>query len=396
MDDLRQVAEQFIAMGGVNDIRAYGNGNINDTYLVEVAGIAPEKFILQRVNTTVFKRPQLILENLRTLTEHVQERLSCKGDPGKRRWETPMVRATVSGDDFYICSQRNFWRAFSFIAGARSYDTAQNLDHAREAGYALGRFQHLVSDLDTGKMHDTLVGFHITPQYLQNYDALMQNLPSQVESEPSRYCHRFIESHRNRVAVLEAGKDQGELQTRVIHGDPKINNFMMSKRSGQAVSVVDLDTVKPGLVHYDIGDCLRSACNPLGEETEDFEGVYFDINLARSILEGYLGVACQFLSSRDYDYLYESIWLIPFELGLRFFTDHLAGNVYFKVDHPTHNLDRALVQFKLTESIEAQAADIRAMITNLVAEIALDGVSKAADEYRSSIRSEHDHKSHRG
>jgi hypothetical protein len=141
---------------------------------------------------------------------------------------------------------------------------------------------------------------------------------------------------------------------------------------------------------------LRSACNPLGEETEDFEGVYFDINLARSILEGYLGVACQFLSSRDYDYLYESIWLIPFELGLRFFTDHLAGNVYFKVDHPTHNLDRALVQFKLTESIEAQAADIRAMITNLVAEIALDGVSKAADEYRSSIRSEHDHKSHRG
>ena len=150
-----------------------------------------------------------------------------------------------------------------------------------------------------------------------------------------------------------------------MHGDPKVNNVLLDTATGKAVALVDLDTVKPGLVHYDIGDCLRSGCNPWGEETEQWEAVRFDPDLGRALLQGYLAGAGGFLTDHDYHYLFAAIRLIAFELGLRFFTDYLAGNVYFKARRPEHNLARALVQFKLTESIEAQEAAIRAFIRDL-------------------------------
>jgi Ser/Thr protein kinase RdoA (MazF antagonist) len=150
-----------------------------------------------------------------------------------------------------------------------------------------------------------------------------------------------------------------------MHGDPKVNNVMLDSATGQAVSLIDLDTVKPGLVQYDIGDCLRSGCNPLGEETADLENVGFEPEYCQAILAGYLDKARDFLTRSDYDYFYDGIRLIAFELGLRFFTDYLAGNVYFKALYPQHNLARALVQFKLTESIESQEAIIRNLIKDL-------------------------------
>jgi Ser/Thr protein kinase RdoA (MazF antagonist) len=150
-----------------------------------------------------------------------------------------------------------------------------------------------------------------------------------------------------------------------MHGDPKVNNIMFDCQTGKAVSVVDLDTVKPGLVHYDIGDCLRSGCNPQGEETTEWQSVYFDLDLCQAMLQGYLQVAKAFLTENDYVYLFDAIRLIALELGLRFFTDYLAGSVYFKVKYPDHNLARALVQFKLTESIERQETAIQKLITDL-------------------------------
>ncbi|RPI33795.1 MAG: aminoglycoside phosphotransferase, partial [Nitrospiraceae bacterium] len=149
------------------------------------------------------------------------------------------------------------------------------------------------------------------------------------------------------------------------HGDPKVNNILMDNATGQAVSIVDLDTVKPGLVHYDIGDCLRSGCNPLGEETEEWEAVQFNPDLCRSILQGYIPMAREFLTENDFAYLFDAIRLIAFELGLRFFTDYLEGDVYFKVNRPDHNLARALVQFRLAESIESQEAAVRSIIREI-------------------------------
>lgn len=369
MDSLFQVAEAFTCGGKVLEVQEHGNGNINDTYLVTVDGEPEDQFILQRVNTRVFTRPELIVKNLQTFTDHVENRL--KQDPGTafRRWHVPHICLTRNGEDYLIDSQGSFWRALSFINHSQSYDTVLNEQHAREAGYALGRFQSLVSDLDIGRMYDTLEGFHITPQYLANYDAVMARAPRLDDSPEAAYCHQMIRAHRAWASVLEEGKARGELQMRIIHGDPKINNFMISDRTGQAVGVVDLDTVKPGLVHYDIGDCLRSSCNPLGEETTDLDNVCFDSHLARAILEGYISIAAQFLTDADYAYMYDCICLIPFELGLRFFTDYLAGDVYFKVKHARHNLERALVQFKLMESVKTQGGEIRAIIADLQVQV---------------------------
>ena len=160
-------------------------------------------------------------------------------------------------------------------------------------------------------------------------------------------------------------KARDRLKLRPIHGDPKVNNVMIDTGTGHAIGIVDLDTVKPGLVHYDIGDCIRSCCNTAGEETENWEDVRFEPDLCRAILQGYFSMARDFLTEGDYEYLYDAIRLIAFELGLRFFTDYLEGNVYFKVRHSEHNLLRALVQFKLAESIESRAGSIRAIIEDM-------------------------------
>ena len=175
----------------------------------------------------------------------------------------------------------------------------------------------------------------------------------------------FIEERRNGIDVLEQACARGELQRRPIHGDPKINNVMIDEASGQAVGLIDLDTVKPGLVHYDIGDCLRSCCNRLGEEALDSENIFFDLDLCRAVLEGYLSVGKSFLTPEDFRYLPDCIRLIPLELGIRFLTDHLSGDRYFRTTRSQHNLDRAEVQFALTRSIEHQWMELNELIQEL-------------------------------
>ncbi len=359
VDHLLAIAAQFVHQGTVAGIEAFGSGNINDTFLVSLAASSEPYFILQRINTQVFQQPQLVMQNISTYSQHVRDRL--QRHPLDRRWEVPQVLLTQTGQDHWVAADGSFWRGISFIANSESFDTMHTQAHAQEVGYALGMFHNLISDLPPHNLADTLAGFHITPRYLQHYQQV-QAAASIAESPEVNYCLQFVRDRQAWVPVLENAKAAGKLPLRPMHGDPKVNNVMFDATTGQAVSVIDLDTIKPGLVHYDIGDCLRSGCNPAGEETEQWEAVYFETDLCRSILQGYLPVAKDFLTEQDYAYLFDAIRLIAFELGLRFFTDHLAGNVYFKVKHPDHNLARALVQFKLTASIEAQETAIRAMI----------------------------------
>lgn len=363
MDNLVAIADQFATQAKVLDIQPFGNGNINDTFLVTQDSKEEQHFVLQRINTQVFRQPELVMQNMRTFTEHVRDRLQHTPlNPG-RRWEVPRVLLTQDGQDHWIDSTGSFWRAISFIDASQSFDTIQGIEHAREVGYALGTFHRLISDLPPEKLADTLEGFHITPRYLQHYDQVL--VADRVSQSPEvAYCLQFVNERKVWAHVLEDAKAQGKLPLRPIHGDPKVNNVMMDIATQQAISIVDLDTVKPGLVHYDIGDCLRSSCNPQGEETQQWDAIHFEPDLCQAILQGYLSQA-KFLSENDYNYLYDAIRLITFELGLRFFTDYLAGNVYFKVRYPEHNLSRALVQFKLTESIESQATAIRAIIQDM-------------------------------
>ena len=363
-DHLLALARQFAPQGQVVEVRDFGRGNVNDTFLVTLKAPGERRFILQRLNTRVFRQPQLVLGNLGIITEHVHQRLKRRPLPPGRRFELPRLLQTPDGRDHILDPEGSFWRALSFIPGAETFDLIKHETHAREVGWALGLFHELLSDLPAGRLADTLPGFHVTPIYLEHYDEVR----AQHHAAPSpdiNYCLKFVEQHRAWASVLEEAKARGELSLRPIHGDPKVNNVMLDTATGQAVSLIDLDTVQPGLVHYDIGDCLRSGCNPRGEETEDWETVRFEPELARALLQGYFSRARGFLTDRDLAYVFDAVLVLTFELGLRFFTDHLAGNVYFKASHPDHNLLRALVQFQLAASLEAQAPTIQALIKDL-------------------------------
>jgi Ser/Thr protein kinase RdoA (MazF antagonist) len=247
------------------------------------------------------------------------------------------------------------------VEGARSFDTIQGPDHAREIGCALGLFHALVVDLPGDALFDTLEGFHVTPRYLVHFDSVLASKGAPKTAEMA-FALRCVGDRRTAASVLEDARAAGLLVPRPIHGDPKVGNVMIDVDTGRAVSIVDLDTVKPGLIHYDIGDCLRSGCNPCGELPDRLDAVIFDMTLCRAILEGYLSMAGAFLSRSDMEAIYDAVRLITFELGLRFLTDHLEGNVYFKTRFPDQNLKRALVQFRLCESIESQAPAIRALV----------------------------------
>lgn len=356
-----QAAQQFPVNSAIVEIEQDTTGNINRTYRVTL--MDGERFILQRINKRVFTRPELVMQNIRCFSEHVARKLAVAPLDKGRRWETPQVLAAQDGRDFWIDPEGEYWRALSFIPRSRSYNTAQSEAHAYEVGFGLGAFHNLISDLPADQLADTLPGFHIAPGYLAHFDTIAASHTTELTAEV-RHGLAFIEARRSLARVLEDAKASGKLPLRPIHGDPKINNVMMDTTTGQAISIIDLDTVKPGLVHYDIGDGLRSACNPLGEETKNFEAVRFEPELAKAILSGYLEQAHHFLTPADYDHLFDAIRLIAFELGLRFFTDHLAGDVYFLADHRGHNLERALVQFALCQSIEAQEGPIRKIIAD--------------------------------
>jgi Ser/Thr protein kinase RdoA (MazF antagonist) len=356
------IAQQFSLQKQITDIKPFGSGNINDTFLVSLQEEADQSFILQCINTKVFHAPKLVMQNMRVYTNHVRDRL--QNHPLERRWDIPKILPTHQGLDYWQTESGEFWRSLSFIAGSQSFDVMENMEQAREVGYALGTFHHLTSDLAPERLADTLEGFHITPCYLRQYQEVLAKAHFKRSPEVD-YCLKFVSDRKGLAHILEDAKAAGKLPLRTMHGDPKVNNILFDRQTQLAVSVVDLDTVKSGLVHYDIGDCLRSGCNPAGEETEQWQDVQFDTELCQGILQGYLSTARSFLTEYDYAYIYDAVRVITFELGLRFFTDYLAGNIYFHVKYPEHNLLRSLVQFRLVESIESQQTVINKIIKDI-------------------------------
>ena len=372
LDDLKAIASQFEIGGVITSITPLGEGNVNETYQVTCQEnifqdqILQEqllrRYVMQRINTAVFPRPELVMANINVLANHVASRPLDKG------WVMPTAIPIRNSGQTWLEREGQIWRMLTFVENAQTLQTIGTIQEAQQVGRALGVFHHLVSDIPAAALADTLPGFHVTPGYFQSFKNVLagalENSQSSISQELET-CLNFVHQRAGRVDVLEAALARGELQTRPIHGDPKVNNVMLCSTSGRALAMIDLDTVKPGLVHYDIGDCCRSGCNRQGEETEDLDAVLFDLGLCEALLEGYLSAAKDTLTNHDFDYIYDAIHLITFELGLRFLTDHLAGNTYFKVNRPAHNLHRANVQFKLVESIEQQESSIRAIVERL-------------------------------
>ncbi|MEO0416096.1 MAG: phosphotransferase, partial [Verrucomicrobiota bacterium] len=316
----------------------------------------------------VFKDPAAVMANMKKITVHAHQKIASEAEGADRIWQLPRVIPTKSGEDFFIDEEGEYWRGLSLIASTDSYEFVESPEIAHEAGLVLGHFQRIISDFPAGELQDTLPGFHVTPGYLAGYDSTISTDGAQERLESSAEAKRlaqFVEERREFASVLEDARQRGELSLRPTHGDPKITNIMIDQITRKGTCIVDLDTVKPGLIHYDFGDGVRSSCNPAGEETLDLGEVYLDVDLFESLVKGYLKEASGFLTEADHRYLYDSVRLITFELGLRFFADYLAGDVYFKTNYPEQNLNRARVQFALCESIETRESMMRKALDSL-------------------------------
>ncbi len=362
---------EFSVDGRLVSLQPFGNGNINDTFLAVYRNTFSEtQVILQRVNNRVFPKPEVIMSNMHNLTRHCHEKLERDAERGRddRVWQMPRIVKAKDGRDFVTDDEGNVWRVITRIMSAHAFDVAQGPEHAMECGAVLGHFHYLVDDLPQTEIENPLPGFHITSGYLRAYDETLCSDRAQALLKSSMEAKRlatFIEERRGLAKSLEEAQARGELKTRMFHGDPKVNNIMIDDVTGKGTAMIDLDTVSPGLIHMDFGDALRSICNPAGEEEANLTKVVFDEDLCAAFCKGYMREAGAFLTDADRAYLYDSIRLLPFELGLRFFQDYLNGNVYFKTKTPEQNLNRARVQFRLCESVEARERSIRASLNRL-------------------------------
>jgi len=329
----------------------FGSGLINETWLVEFDDRgAVRKYILQHVNKGVFRRPDLVMENVATVTAHLQARLLREGvaDPAS---VTPALVRTSDGRSHHVDGAGEYWRMFHFIETGEVFDIVRDAGHAYEVGRGLGRFQALVADLAPKRLHDTLPGFHHTPRYLGELDEAVRKDLHGRHAE-ARAEVSFAQKRRQLAPLLTDPLESGRIPIRVVHNDPKVNNVLIDRQTGKALCMLDLDTVKPGIVHFDFGDCVRSAANPAGEDARDLDSVTFDRSKYDALREGYLSEASSFLTQQEIELLPFSVRVITFELGVRFLADHLNGDAYFRTRYSGHNLYRARVQFRLLESME--------------------------------------------
>jgi aminoglycoside phosphotransferase (APT) family kinase protein len=353
--DVRSVATQFDLRGECLDARPYGSGHINDTYAVTInqAG-TPVRYILQRINHTVFRQPVALMENVRRVTEHLQRKLEAAGAGDISRRALTLV-PTQAGQHWFVDDGGNHWRCYLFIEKAQSYDQITEPRQADAAAKAFGEFQKLLADLPPPRLHETIPGFHHTRQ---RFDALQRAITADVGHRVAA-AGAEIEFALDREAVVDvllAEQARGQLPERVTHNDCKLNNVMLDDATGEGVCVIDLDTVMPGLTLYDFGDMCRTACSPTAEDERDLSSVAIRMEMFEALVAGYLESAGDFLTAVERSYLSFSAKLITLEIGIRFLTDHLEGDRYFKLYRDGHNLDRARVQFKMVESFERNEA----------------------------------------
>ena len=366
--DLAVLMENFNVKGRLVTLVPFGNGNINDTFLAVYRNTFTEtQVVLQRVNRAVFPDPEAIMDNMHAITMHCHDKLERDAKSGRddRVWQMPRIIKTKGGGDFMRDDKGEVWRVITRILSAHAFDTAQSPEHALECGCALGHFHYLLSDLSPKSVTDPLPGFHVTSGYLKNYDRTLKSKKAQSllnASVEAKRLAKYIDERREFALCLEKAEASGVLKRRMFHGDPKVNNIMIDDFTGKGTAMIDLDTVSPGLVHVDVGDAVRSICNPAGEEETNLGKVSFDENLFLAFMKGYMKEAGAFMTDADRECLYDAVRLLPFELGLRFFQDYLAGDKYFKTQQPGQNLNRARVQFRLCESIEAREGSIRSML----------------------------------
>jgi hypothetical protein len=358
--DLESICAAFSVEGRWVSSCPIPSGHINDTYCSKFeAGGAIVQYVNQRINHLVFREPELLMENIERVTRFAREKIvAAGGDPDR---ETLTIVPARDGRSFHRAPEGTYWRMFRFIGGARTYDRVEDLRHVYAASKAFGSFQKMLAELPGGRLHETIPDFHHTRK---RYDAFLAAL----EFDP---VHRaagvkpeidFVVARAKDTAAVVDGLAAGRIPERVTHNDTKLNNVMIDDKTGEGICVIDLDTVMPGSVLYDFGDSVRLGAATAAEDERNLAKVGFDLGMFDRLAAGYLDAARDFLVPAEAELLAFSAKLLTLECGIRFLTDHLKGDVYFKIHREGHNLDRARTQFKMVAEMERRTGDMESVI----------------------------------
>ena len=350
----KQILQQF----AVNTkIEPYGNGHINDTYCL----IEP-RYILQRINTDIFKHPHELMENIENVTSFLREKIKKNGGDPQR--ETLTVIKTVDGKNYYQYDENNVFRMYLFVENTKSIENSKTPEDLYEAGVGFGRFQRMLSDYPADTLHESIKDFHHTPKRVEALKLAIREdkagRAASVEAEISFALEQAVWADQ-----VVKGIEDGSIPLRVTHNNTKINNILFDQETGKAVCVIDLDTVMPGSMLYDFGDALRMGGSTGAEDETDLSKVWFDETAFEAFAKGYLSEMKDDLTETELELLPFSVKLMTYECGIRFLTDYLNGDTYFKIHREHHNLERARNQFKLVADIAGKEERLSAMIKEI-------------------------------
>lgn len=361
---VRAVVAQFAIDGELQSIEGFERGHIHDTFISRFAvadgagGTTTRRYLHQRVNDRVFKDVRALMNNIECVTRHLASHYDRgRGDAAMRALE--LVPARTGANLLEGADGR--WRTFVFIEGTRSHDVCSGPEQAWRAARAFGRFQADLADLDVDALKMTIPSFFSSPYRLRQFDeALAQDARGRAGGARPEIA--FVQARRGMVDVIEAAMRIGRFPKRVVHGDTKLNNVLFADATGEAVCVVDLDTCMPGWSLYDFGDLVRFTAARSREDETDLTVAGTDFGRFAALVEGYLESAGSFLTDDEVRLMSFAARLVTFTVGLRFLTDHLNGDAYFKVGRPDHNLDRARVQLAMVTSMEQQQRTMEACV----------------------------------
>ncbi len=360
---LKNILRKFRTEGTFLEGKVYGNGHIHDTFLIKTVEPDTDDYILQRINSNVFKDVPRMQENIERVTAHMRQKIQAiPGSDVKR--ETVTLIHTVEGKSWTIDSEGKYWRAFLFIPRNISYDIVDSPDKAFEGGRIVGKFQAMLSDLPEPPLHETIPDFHNAEKRLETFFIKVSEDPAGraklITSE-----RKFVEERAEKMKTIHNLGKEGKIPLRITHNDTKFNNILFDEQTGKALCIIDLDTVMPGYVHYDFGDAIRTAANTATEDEKELSKVNLDINLFRAYSAGYLSEIKYVLNETELEYLAFAPLVITFIQGVRFLTDYIDGDKYYKIHHKEHNLQRTRAQLQLVRSMERQYDEMRKIIKEL-------------------------------
>ena len=359
------LVSQFAIAGDFVGAARHGSGHINDTYKVDcIQSGRPVHYILQRINHAIFKDPAALMDNVQRVTAHLRAKLQGAGVTDLNRHALAVI-PTRAGGPVFRDDAGQWWRMYHFVERARTFDKVETEQQVFEAARAFAQFQGALADLPAPRLHDTIPNFHNAVMRLATLrDAVKQDPHGRAAGAQPEIA--FVEHRAAMCARLLERLQRGELPERITHNDTKLNNVMLDEQTNAAVCVIDLDTVMPGLALYDFGDMVRTATAAALEDERDLTKVYSRPEMFAALARGYLSEA-KFLTAAEREELVFSGRLITLVIGIRFLTDHLLGDVYFKIHRPNHNLDRCRTQFKMVASLESQADAMEKLVRDCLA-----------------------------